>query len=76
MQNRLIKKESRKLTLTLSEAVSNSSYLGRRRRCAAENPQNYDLLIRALITVIGDCLTDFVCLRDLYNLVIYSDETK
>lgn len=76
VQNRLIKKESRKSTLTLSEAVSNSSHPGRRRRCAAENPQNYDPPTRALITVIGDCLTDFACLRDLYNLGIHSDETK
>jgi hypothetical protein len=36
VQNRLIKRESRKSILPLSIAVSNSSYLGQRRRCAAE----------------------------------------
>ncbi|KAJ5432726.1 uncharacterized protein N7458_011882 [Penicillium daleae] len=49
---------------------------GRRRRCGAEKPENYDPPTRALITVIGDCLTDFACLRDLYNLGIHSEETK
>lgn len=76
VQNRLIKRESRKSTLTLSVAISNSSHPGRRRRCAAEKPENYDPPTRALITVIADCLTDFACLRDLYNLGIHSEETK
>ena len=76
MQNRLIKRESRKSTLSLSVAVSNSSHPGRRQCCAAENPKNYGPPTTAPITVIGDCFTDFACLRDLYNLGIYSEETK
>lgn len=41
VQNRLIKRESRKSTLPLSVAVSHSSHTGRRWRCAAENPENH-----------------------------------
>ena len=76
VQNRLIKRESRKSTLPLSVAVSHSSHPGRRRRCAAENPENYDPPTTALITAIGNCMTDFACLRDLYSLGIHSEETK
>jgi hypothetical protein len=76
VQNRLIKRESRKSALTLLVAVANSPYSGRRQRCATENPENYDPPTRALITVIGDCLADFARLRDLYNLGIHSEETK
>ncbi|CAI7678993.1 unnamed protein product [Penicillium pancosmium] len=48
----------------------------RRRRIAAGNSENYDPSKAAFITVVGNCMSDFACLRDLYNLGIYSEEAK
>ncbi|KAJ6149070.1 hypothetical protein N7471_000269 [Penicillium samsonianum] len=59
VQNRLIKRESR-----------------RRKRYAAENSENYDPPTAALIPVIGNCITNFACLRELYNLKIHSEKMK
>lgn len=76
VQNRLNQREHRRSTLRLSVSVTYSSHLGRRQRSAVENLESQDQLTTASTTHVGNCITDFACLRDLYMLGIYSEPAK
>ncbi|OBT42470.1 hypothetical protein VE00_07914 [Pseudogymnoascus sp. WSF 3629] len=48
----------------------------RRQRCAVDNSERQNRLATLPISLVGNCINHFACLRDLYRLGIHSEQAK
>ncbi|KAH8698528.1 hypothetical protein BGW36DRAFT_376268 [Talaromyces proteolyticus] len=76
VQNRLNQRERRKFHPFFVSMSDLLLVLGQRQRSALKILGSQDQLTRAPTTSVGNCITDFACMKDLYMLGIYSEPAK